>query len=87
MKKVNHINNMDSENRVYCRLLNKVVELGATHTRDYCSGCKMFAGSAQGRGVECEWEDHRDVSNPHVVNNPIIEFNHIITSEAEKGNK
>jgi len=83
MKKVNHVNLMDSENRVFCRLLNKVVVLNEAHQRDFCSGCDMYQGSAQGEGVECSWDDIRNVANPLIVTNPELERDNILTSEAK----
>jgi hypothetical protein len=51
-----------------------VVELDDKQLEDFCSGCRMFAGDAGGQGVACIWEDVRDVSNPHIVHNPLAEF-------------
>lgn len=34
----------------------------------------MFGGNAEGKGVECIWEDMRSVSDPYVVTDPILEF-------------
>lgn len=45
------------------------------HTSKFCNSCDMFVGSAQGRGVECIWEDDREgISNPHIVDDPEQEF-------------
>jgi hypothetical protein len=82
-KNVNHINIMNDENEVYCRLRKKVVELDEIQQRDYCGSCHMFRGSAQGRGVECEWEDVRDIPDPYMITRPHVEKDHIVTTEAK----
>lgn len=74
MKKTNHINYATSEQEVYCCLRNRVVQLDASHTTKYCQGCKMYGGNADGEGVECIWEDVRDVPNPYVVTDPHAEW-------------
>jgi hypothetical protein len=33
----------------------------------------MFGGLAGGQGVECLWEDARDLGNPYVVTDPYAE--------------
>jgi hypothetical protein len=85
-KKVVHVNIMDDNNEVYCRLRKKVVVLDEEQQRDFCGHCPMFHGSAQGRGVECEWEDVRDIPSPYMVTRPSTEKDHIVTAEA-KANK
>ena len=54
----NHIATFDDSGEVYCRKLNKIVSFlrGSKQWR-ICNNCKMFAGSAQGEGVECVWDD------------------------------
>ncbi|WP_213527682.1 hypothetical protein [Paenibacillus sp. J31TS4] len=74
MKKTNHINYAASGQEVYCCLRNRVVRLDASHTTNYCLGCKMYNGNAGGKGVECLWEDMRDVSNPYRVSDPHAEW-------------
>lgn len=87
-KLVNHVNLTDSKGRVYCRMLKKIVELDSYHQRDYCSNCSFFRGTAQGEGVECEWEDIRDnVDTVHVVSRPEIEEANIMSAEAKYNNK
>lgn len=83
--KINHINYVDSNNQIYCRLRNRVVEFNQTQQRDFCSSCPMFRGTAQGEGVECEWEDIRNLKSPHQVFNPSLEYANIITAEAKAG--
>jgi molybdenum cofactor biosynthesis enzyme MoaA len=69
--KVNHINYFTKDLRVYCKLLNRIVCFDEEHTSNFCNSCDMFAGSAQGRGVECIWDDDRvDIGNPHIVEDP-----------------
>jgi hypothetical protein len=74
MPMINHINYRNENNEVYCCLRNKIVKLDAAQQGQFCSSCKMYNGAAQGKGVECTWEDLRDVSNPHIVRNPLVEF-------------
>ncbi|MFB7816230.1 hypothetical protein ACFC0X_18900 [Paenibacillus chitinolyticus] len=74
MTPIHHINYRNEHNEVYCCLRNKVVELDDRQKNDFCSGCQMFAGFAGGKGVECEWEDMRDVPNPMRVFDPMKEF-------------
>lgn len=74
MKTVNHINYMDQEGQVYCCLRNKVVKLDEQQREQFCKGCSMFAGHADGRGVECVWEDSRHISEPFIVLDPTKEF-------------
>ncbi|MNW28241.1 hypothetical protein D3C74_50630 [compost metagenome] len=74
MAYVNHVNLTDSEGRVYCRKRNSVVTLDETQSTNYCAKCPMFAGSAQGEGVECRWSDPRkDLDGVHVVIDPNLE--------------
>ncbi len=74
MKLVNHINHMDQEGSVYCCLRNRVVKLTSKQKENFCHGCMMFGGFIRGGGVECEWLDSREVSNPHIVFDPKQEF-------------
>lgn len=81
MPKYNHINIADQFGNVYCRKLDKVVELSHSHSEYHCSGCPMFAGSAQGNGVECLWFDPRKLQEPYVVKNPVREFQSITIAD------
>ncbi|WP_248928448.1 hypothetical protein [Paenibacillus hamazuiensis] len=74
MPEINHINLKNAEGLVYCCLRNKLVKLDEEQEQTFCKMCKMYAGPAGGRGVECVWEDMRDVGNPHVVTDPHEEF-------------
>ncbi|TVY06856.1 hypothetical protein [Paenibacillus cremeus] len=74
MAQVLHINIADTAGCVYCCLRNKVVQLDQEQKENYCQGCGMFAGFADGLGVECLWIDMRPVNNPHVVTEPLKEF-------------
>ena len=60
--KVNHINYPDRNGDIYCRRLNKVIEL-TNDAWDDCFDCPHFNGSYQGSGVECLWNDP-DVDTP-----------------------
>jgi len=71
---IRHINLKNTNGEVYCCLRNKVVSLNEEQMSRFCRGCPMFAGTAEGKGVECVWEDVRDVSNPLVVHDPVREF-------------
>jgi hypothetical protein len=74
MSLINHVNIANEENRIYCCLRNRVVRLDEKHKAAYCAGCSMYEGNARGTGVECVWDDHRTVSNPHIVRNPETEW-------------
>jgi molybdenum cofactor biosynthesis enzyme MoaA len=74
MRLVTHVNYTDQDGQIYCCLRNKVVKLDAVQHKRFCEGCKMFAGTAKGRGVECVWQDMRNVSEPHIVDDPIGEY-------------
>jgi hypothetical protein len=74
MSLITHVNYMDQDGQIYCCLRNRVVKLDQQQQEQFCSGCKMFAGLASGQGVECAWEDMRNVSEPHIVTDPNREF-------------
>lgn len=76
MALITHVNVCNADGEIYCCLRNKIVKLDATQQKDFCQGCKMFAGNAEnyGRGVSCVWEDLRIVSNPHIAKDPLEEF-------------
>lgn len=79
---VNHINYPDSDGNVYCRKENDVVELTNDFMENNCAGCPFFAGSAQGEGVECYFNDRRkDIDNPHIVHNPEAEKDQMIIAD------
>lgn len=79
---VNHINYKDEQGRVYCRKLDEVIKLDDNHLENHCAGCKFFAGSAQGEGIECYWNDPRkNIDNTHEVLNPERERDEIYLTE------
>jgi hypothetical protein len=81
---VNHVNIADSEGKVYCRKRKAVVELDDYHIENHCAGCDMFAGMAQGEGVECEWTDLReDIKSVRYVTSPYQEENQVISQDAK----
>ncbi|QKE56382.1 hypothetical protein [Bacillus phage YungSlug] len=87
MTKVNHINLPDYKGEVYCKKLNQVVELDEKHISRHCNLCKMYAGSAQGRGVECQWEDNDpNIPNPYTVSNSKAEADRVYINKL-KDNK
>ncbi|MCZ8523531.1 MULTISPECIES: hypothetical protein [Paenibacillus] len=83
MRQINHVNLTDTNGKIYCCLRNKIVSLDESQKQNFCGGCKMFAGDAGGRGVECVWDDARPVSNPHTVNNP---FTEMLSNQARRVN-
>ena len=84
---VNHIN-YPVEGRIYCRKVHNVVCFNMRHVNLHCSSCDLFAGSAQGEGVECYWEDPRaDVYTPHIVTDPYEEYESIRAAEGHDGRK
>ncbi|WP_284644157.1 hypothetical protein [Paenibacillus silviterrae] len=74
MRNIRHVNLADQQGRVYCCLRNRVVDLDDAQKERFCSSCIMYAGDAQGLGVECEWEDARAVEDPHTVTDPQEEW-------------
>lgn len=74
MAYINHVNVKTADGQVYCCMRNKIVKFNEEQLMKYCVGCRMFGGTAKGLGVECFWEDIRDVSNPYVVVDPFKEF-------------
>ncbi|WP_254776855.1 hypothetical protein [Paenibacillus sp. yr247] len=68
------MNYKDQDEQIYCCLRNKVVKLNDVQREQFCQSCKMFAGTAKEQGAECVWEDMRNVSDPHVVHDPVREF-------------
>lgn len=83
MAKINHINIVDENGKVYCRRRKKVVEFTENHQRDFCGDCPFFRGTAQGQGVECEWDDVRNIESPYIVTRANTEYRHITTEEAK----
>lgn len=81
MKLVNHINIVDENGEIYCRKRGRVVEFTEEHQDNFCAKCPFFKGTAQGQGVECEWEDVRDIESPYIVTRANTEYRHITTSE------
>ncbi|WP_246079467.1 hypothetical protein [Paenibacillus piri] len=69
------MNFKNKDGLIYCCLRNKVVELDQQQHEQFCQGCKMYGGDADGRGVTCVWEELRNVGNPHIVHDPVQEFN------------
>ena len=79
---INHLNYADDDNRIYCRKLNKIAELNDEHVESNCMKCPMFAGSLQGQGVECSWNDTREkVQDPHIVTRPASERQELIIED------
>ncbi|TBL80690.1 hypothetical protein [Paenibacillus thalictri] len=74
MTPTKHINLRNKDGLVYCCLRNKVVQLDDQQERQFCSQCKMYAGPADGQGVECIWEDMRDIGSPYTAVDPYEEF-------------
>ena len=74
MKTINHVNYKDQDGNIYCCLRNKIVKLDDQQRQTFCNGCSMFAGTAGGKGVECMWDDMRNVDDPHIVTDPLQEF-------------
>ncbi|WP_040949937.1 hypothetical protein [Gorillibacterium massiliense] len=74
MTMITHINLENSETEVYCCLRNRIIRLDDQHKHQFCAGCKMFRGEAGGRGVECRWDDPRNLPDPYVVTSPQDEW-------------
>ncbi|NEW09228.1 hypothetical protein GK047_24960 [Paenibacillus sp. SYP-B3998] len=78
MALITHVNVCNADHEIYCCLRNKIVKLDGQQKEQFCSGCKMFAGSMEGheQSMMCIWEDLRVVSNPHYALDPLEEFIH-----------
>lgn len=57
MPKINHMNYLAPGDVVYCEKLETVVNFDQNFIRAHCETCPMWAGSLQGNGVECFYED------------------------------
>lgn len=56
--KVNHINIPDEKSNIFCKRINSIIHLDkAGKFWRTCKKCPMLAGTAQGEGVECLYED------------------------------
>lgn len=64
----NHQNFSTEEGKVYCKKLNKIVNLD--NNLGVCSSCEYLVGSLQGDGVECAWDDGSSNSPIVGVTNP-----------------
>lgn len=73
MAYINHVNVKDADGQVYCCMRNKVVQFNKEQLSKYCVGCKMFGGTAKGKGVECFWDDMRG-EELMVVTDPVQEL-------------
>lgn len=74
MTKILHHNVRSEQNEVYCCMRNRVVKLDEQQLEQFCRVCRMFAGELAEGGVACEWDDPRNVSNPHLASDPWEEF-------------
>ena len=82
--RVIHIN-YPVKGKIYCRKVHNVVRFNTKHVHRHCSFCDMFAGSAQGEGVECYWDDPREnVFTPHIVTDPYVEYTTIQVAEGRE---
>lgn len=59
--KTNHINYPNKNNEIYCKKTDSMLKLDkkGLFWRG-CFNCSMFAGTYQGNGVECCYEDNSD---------------------------
>ena len=54
----NHINYPDFQGNVYCRKDNVIMNMDKSGKFwSKCVKCPMFAGTYQGEGIECTWDD------------------------------
>lgn len=73
MKK-NHLNvPTEDGNLIYCRKTESVNKFDEKQL-DLCLDCPLFSGSIQGRGIECFWNDPRDLDEPYYVTDPQAEL-------------
>ena len=78
---VNHINYVDDKGEIYCRKAKEVVKLDELQQDSRCKNCPFFNGTAQGEGVECAWDDKRDIDGIYGVLNAQEEYNDIARHE------
>lgn len=69
MKQVIHQNFLTDSNKVFCKRLDKVTDFNVNR----CNTCNMCAGSLQGAGVECVWEDEDKNYPIMAITNPEAE--------------
>lgn len=80
MKQVIHQNFLTRDNKIFCKLLDKITDLNVNR----CNTCSMCVGSLQGEGVECLWEDE-DKNFPIVaINDPEAEAKRVKSSASIK---
>lgn len=80
MKK-NHLNIPDGNGDVYCHKVKDVVELDQEHLANQCANCPFFSGTIQGHGIECYWNDDRDIEEPYYPDSPQAELASVKLSE------
>lgn len=77
-KEVLHINYANEDGKVYCRKAKSLIDLHGGFQIQACKNCPFFRGTAQGEGVECQWEDSRpDVGDVMATSNPEEEYSEI----------
>ena len=81
--KINHLNIPDENGDVYCHKTKSVVELNEAHFANQCANCPLFAGTIQGHGIECYWNDNRGVKEPYYPDSPQAELASVKLSEME----
>lgn len=84
MALINHINFLDENGCIFCRRAGKIMEVNPHFLSHMCNDCPFFNGSAQGEGVECLWEDTRDIPSGFIAtNSPSDEIYSIVESGQE----
>jgi hypothetical protein len=69
MKEVIHQNFFTNNGKIFCKKLNKVIDMDINN----CDDCEMCVGSLQGAGVECLWEDEDKHYPIMAVTDPVKE--------------
>lgn len=66
---INHLNYGSTRNGIFCRMRYEIV-----NSLDNCHSCPLLAGSLQGRGVECLWDDVIKNTSSITIGDPQIEL-------------
>lgn len=75
--------------KAYCLWLDKLVEVPGPHIAKVCvNGCPYLAGSVQGEGIECLWDDGTDIPiYDEYLPDILAGIGHNLHIQAERGGK
>jgi|GEM_PF-3253334 len=69
---INHLNYGGVGKKIYCRMLHELVD-----NLDNCHDCPLLAGSLQGAGVECYWDDVIENTSSITIGDPQKELERV----------